>query len=227
MPLRTGGPPLPAGRSSCRWTGASTRRRAARSWRSSAASRRRCSPISIDEAFLDVTGVAGAVRRRRGDRAVDQAGRPRRGRADDLGGRGRDEAGRQGRVGPAQARRAGGRAARRGGGVPGAAADLAAVGRGREDGGGPARVRGPDDRRPGGPAARCARAAVRQARGVAGGAGARDRPRPGGGRRAGEVDRPRAHLRPRHRRSRRSSSGRSWAWPTAWPGACARRGSGP
>ena len=91
-------------------------------------------------ADLDRRGVpgrhrlGGAVRRRRGDRPADQGGDPRRARADGLGRRRDDEARGQDRLGPAQARRAGGRAARRGGGVPGAAADLAAVGRRRQDG---------------------------------------------------------------------------------------------
>ena len=95
-------------------------------------------PISIDEAFLDVTALAGPVRRRRADRPADQGRGPRRGRPDRLGRRGGDEAGRQDRLRPAQARRAGRGAAGRGGGVPGAAADLAPVGRRREDGGRPA-----------------------------------------------------------------------------------------
>ena len=97
-------------------------------------------PISIDEAFLDVTGSAAlfgdgpTIARRIKD---DVAGR---GRADRLG-RGREHQARgQDRVGPAQAGRAGRRAARRGGGVPRAAPDRAAVGRRREDRGRAARV---------------------------------------------------------------------------------------
>ena len=38
-------------------------------------------PISIDEAFLDVTGSRAAVRRRRGDRPTDQGRGPRRSRS--------------------------------------------------------------------------------------------------------------------------------------------------
>ena len=91
-------------------------------------------PISIDEAFLDVTGVGGAVRRRRGDRAPDPGGGPGRARADDLGRRRDDQARREDRVGPAQARRPRRRPARHGGGVPRAARDLPAVGRRRADG---------------------------------------------------------------------------------------------
>ena len=97
-------------------------------------------PISIDEAFLDVTGSAAlfgdgpAIARRIKDEIAGG------GRADRLG-RGREhEARGQDRVGPAQARRAGRRAGRRGGGVPRAAADLAAVGRRREDRGRAART---------------------------------------------------------------------------------------
>ena len=93
-------------------------------------------PISIDEAFLDVTGIAALF----GDgetiaRAIKD-GDPRRGRADRLGRRRDDEARGQDRLRPAQARRARRRAAGRGGGVPRAAPDRAAVGRRREDRGG-------------------------------------------------------------------------------------------
>ena len=90
-------------------------------------------PISIDEAFLDVTGSAAlfgdgpAIARRIKDEIAGG------GRADGVG-RGRQhEARRQDRLGPAQAGRPGGRAGRRRGGVPRAAADRPAVGRRRED----------------------------------------------------------------------------------------------
>ena len=121
-------------------------------------------PISIDEAFLDVTGSRALFGDGETIAARDQGGGPRRGRPDRLGRGGDDEARGQDRVRPAQARRAGRRAAGRGGGVPRAAADLAAVGRRREDGRGPGRVRRADDRRPGRAAAGRRRAPVRQAR---------------------------------------------------------------
>ena len=66
---------------------------------------------------------------------------------------------------------------------------------------------------------------VRQARRVAGRPRARDRCRPGPRRRPGQVGRPRAHVRRRHQRPARSSSGRCSRWPTASPGGCARRAS--
>ena len=92
-------------------------------------------PISIDEAFLDVTGSAAlfgdgeAIGRR------IKADDPRRARADGLGRRGADEARGQGRVATCASPTAlvvvppGDR-----GRVPRAAADLAAVGRRRADG---------------------------------------------------------------------------------------------
>ena len=86
-------------------------------------------PISIDEAFLDVTGSQALF----GDgetiaRPIKAAIRDEVGLTASVG-VGDDEARRQDRVGPAQAGRARRRAAGRRGGVPGAAADLAAVGR--------------------------------------------------------------------------------------------------
>ena len=72
-------------------------------------------PISIDEAFLDVTGSRAAVRRWRGDRAADQGGGPGGARADGVGRGGVDEARRQDRQRPAEARRAGRRRAGHGG----------------------------------------------------------------------------------------------------------------
>ena len=86
-------------------------------------------PISIDEAFLDVTGSRRALRRRRGDRRGRSrtAVRERVG-ADDLR-RGRDDQARgEDRLGPPQAGRAGRRRAGQRGRVPGAARDRAGCG---------------------------------------------------------------------------------------------------
>ena len=55
-------------------------------------------PISIDEAFLDVTGSRAPVRRRRGDRPADQGRDPRGAGADGLGRRRDDEARREDRA---------------------------------------------------------------------------------------------------------------------------------
>ena len=111
-------------------------------------------PISIDEAFLDVTGSAALF----GDGPAIA-----RQIKDDV----RAEVGLTASVGVAgtklvakiasDLRKPDGLvvvAAGRGGGLPGAAADRAAVGRRREDGEGAGRLRGPDDRRPRGAAAR-------------------------------------------------------------------------
>ena len=220
---RTGAARTP---SSCRSTAVATRPPAARSWRSSGATRRLVEPISIDEAFLDVTGSASAVRRRPDHRPADQGRRPGRGRADRLG-RGREHQARgQDRVGPAQARRAGRRAARRGGGLPRAAADRAAVGRRGQDRGGAARLLGPDDRRP--------RGACRP---ISSSAGSASTARRSSTARAASIPiRSTRAIRPSRsatstpststRAIRRSSSGRCSAWPTASPGASARRASG-
>ena len=123
-------------------------------------------PISIDEAFLDVTGLAAAVRRRRGDRPADQGRRSATSSELTIS------------VGVATTklvakiasdlRKPDGLvvvAPGDGGGVPRAAADLAAVGRRAEVRGGRCSEYGVrDDRRPGGAARRPPRPPVRQAR---------------------------------------------------------------
>ena len=81
-------------------------------------------------------------------------------------------------------------------------ADRPAVGRRREDGARAVRIRRPDHRRPRGAPARPRRPPVRQARGVARRTSARARWRPRPRWRPGEIGRPRAHLRRRHQRPR-------------------------
>ena len=211
--------------SSCRSTAAATRRPAATSWRILRRFTPLVEPISIDEAFLDVTGSATlfgdgpTIARRIKDEVRAEVGLTASVGVATHQARGQD------RVGPAQARRARRRAAGRGGGLPRAAADRAAVGRRREDRGGAARVLGPDDRRPRGAAARPRRPAVRQARRVA--------------------RRPRAGLDPDpvHEGDPAKSVGHEHtfdvdtsdpeviertllAWPTASPAGCGRPASG-
>ena len=72
-------------------------------------------PISLDEAFLDVTASAAAFGDGANDRADDQAARPRRGGPGRLGRGGHEQALRQGRLRPAEAGCTGRRPARRGG----------------------------------------------------------------------------------------------------------------
>ena len=97
-------------------------------------------PVSIDEAFLDVTAQPrrgpGATPRPRTIAARLKDGDPRGDAAHRLGRRRHLQAGGQDRLRHAQARRPGGGAAGRRGRVPGPAAGAAAVGRGAEDGGG-------------------------------------------------------------------------------------------
>src|SRR4051795_3481128 len=91
-----------------------------------------------------------------------------------------------------------------GGGAPfpGPPADLAAVGRRREDRPRVARLRGADHRRPGRASARGDGAPLRQARRGARDASARRRRGPRGDGRPREVDRARAHVRYRYRGAR-------------------------
>ena len=103
-------------------------------------------PISIDEAFMDVTGSRPLF-----GEGPEIAAAIKSAIRDDVGltasvGVATHEARRQDRLGSAQARRAGRRPGRRRDGLPGATPDLAAVGRGGEDGHGPRRVRRQDDR---------------------------------------------------------------------------------
>ena len=107
-------------------------------------------PISIDEAFLDVSGIAGPVRRRPGDRPGDPGGDPGRGPADGLGRR-RDHASSWPRSPRTCASRTPWSSSSPGtrGGLPRATADPAAVGRRRANGGRPGRARRVDDGRPG------------------------------------------------------------------------------
>ena len=221
MPLRTAGPAVPAGRVPARRRpqvpGGEPR------GHGDPPAVHAAGPADLDRRGVPRRdGVACAVRRRRADRPADQGRDPRRGRADGVGRRGVDEAGREDRVGPAEARRAGRRAARRGGGVPGAAADLAAVGRGRQDGRGAARLRGRDDRRPrGAPIRTCS----------CGGSASTAAPSSTVPSAATPIPWRRATRRSRSATSTRStstrpaarrSSGRCWAWPTASRGGCGR-----
>ena len=183
-------------------------------------------PISIDEAFLDVTGSrplfgdGEAIGRTIKATIRDEVG------PDGSVGVGDDQARGQDRLGPAQARRAGRRAAGRGGGVPRAAADLAAVGRRRARR--PTALRDYGVMTIGDLAALPPDALVRRF-----------------GKHGASLVRPRARAstrirwRPATRRSRsgtstrststprtaRSSSGRCSAWPRASRGGCGRAGS--
>ena len=174
MSMREAVPPLPRRASSCRSTG----RRYQQASRDVMAILRRFTPlvepISIDEAFLDVTGSDGAVRRRPDDRPAIKDEVRERGRADGLGRRRDDQARRQDRLGPAQARRAGRRACRRGGRLPRAAADRDGCGASaRRPARRPGRIRRPDDRRPRRRCRRTSSSAGSASTGLAGRSGAR------------------------------------------------------
>ena len=75
-------------------------------------------PLSLDEAFLDVTGSAGAPRHRRGDRPPDQGADPGRGGADRVGRRRAEQVRGEDRLRPGEARRPGRGRPGRGGGLP-------------------------------------------------------------------------------------------------------------
>ena len=92
-------------------------------------------PVSIDEAFLDVTGSRAGVGRRRRRSPAAEGRDPGRAAAHRLGRRRLVEARGEDRVRPAEARRPRRRAAGDGGGVPRAAAGAPALGRRAEDGG--------------------------------------------------------------------------------------------
>ena len=134
-------------------------------------------PVSIDEAFLDVTGSARAMGTgeeigRKLKRAIrDETRAHRLGRRRDLEARG------QGRLRHEEAGRPRGRPARGGGGLPRAPAGAAALGRGAEDGGDAREARGRHDRGPGRARPGAPRAAPRDARPRPAAAGARRRRR--------------------------------------------------
>ena len=160
-------------------------------------------PISIDEAFLDVTGSAAlfgdgpAIARRIKDEYASG------GRADRVGRR-RDAPSSSPRSPRTCASPTGWSSCRR----ARRRRFLAPLPIGRLWGVGEKtavalwRLQRPDDRRPGGAAAGPGRPPVRQARRVAGRPRARDRCRSGPRRRPGQVGRPRAHVRCRHQRPR-------------------------
>ena len=75
-------------------------------------------PLSLDEAFLDVTGSRAPPRHRRGDRAPDQGADPGRGGPDRVGGRRPEQVRREDRLRPGEAGRPGRGGPGPGGGLP-------------------------------------------------------------------------------------------------------------
>ena len=178
--------------------------------------------LSIDEAFLDVAGLATAGRPAGGDRRAAPARGARRGRPPDHR-RGRaDEVPREGRERGREAGRAAGRPARRRARVPAPASRRAAVGRRPRDLGEAPEPRD-HDRRPGRGNRRADPRLDARPRGRPAPARARPQPRPTAGSRRSPpaLDRVAARARPlgrgRSRRSTRPSSRSS----TASRAACA------
>ena len=98
-------------------------------------------PLSLDEAYLDVTENAWGETLGRDRRPADQAGDSRRDRADRVGRRRAEQVSRQDRVGLAETRRADGDRAGAHRVVPAGPARRRAVGRRAEDRGAAARAR--------------------------------------------------------------------------------------
>ena len=99
-------------------------------------------PISIDEAFLDVSAICRPEKGER-TRARDQAERLSEGGIESLGWSGPEQVSRQDRLGPRKTGRSRRRRSRARARLSGTTPDRAALGRGPEDGGAPPSGRGP------------------------------------------------------------------------------------